>query len=291
MKSIERRAEQYRAWVEACLDDWLPAADEIPVRLHRAMRHAVFNGGKRIRPLLVYAGAEVGGIAPELIHARAAAIELIHCYSLVHDDLPTMDDDDLRRGQPTVHRAFDEATAILVGDALQSLAFGGLAAADEHAALACALLAQAAGSRGMAGGQALDLAYEACRPDQAELERMFRLKTGALIEAAVLLGVTGHLDKDDADYRTLSRWAGCLGLAFQIRDDLLDIEGETDTIGKPAGSDDSRDKSTWPRLFGIEAARRRSDQLLEQARACLETLPGQTQMLAWLGELMVHRRF
>ena len=218
----------------------------------------------------------------------AAAVELIHCYSLVHDDLPAMDDDDLRRGKPTVHKAFDEATAILAGDALLTLAFEGMAR-DRVPAGAIAELAVAAGSTGMVGGQAMDLAFEATKPGREALESMFRKKTGALIRAAVVMPVAEH-GADNPSHRALSEYAEAIGLAFQIVDDLLDVEGSTAEIGKPAGSDEARDKATWPALFGLEASRRYADELTESAWSALERLPGSTDGLRWLGERILKRR-
>lgn len=276
--------------VENTLDAWLPPETENPTSLHQAMRYAVFNGGKRIRPLLCYASAELLEVEPERVDAIAAAIELIHCYSLVHDDLPAMDDDDLRRGQPTVHRAFDEATAILCGDALQTLAFAGLA---EHAANTRLIvyLARASGSRGMAGGQALDLMFESTRPDQAAIERMFQLKTGALLTAAVMMPALQQPDMNDSAQKPLQDFAESVGLAFQIIDDLLDVEGTSEQIGKPAGSDQAQEKASWPILFGIEPARRRAQVLVDTAAFSLKQLNGNTEPLHWMAERILRRNF
>jgi geranylgeranyl pyrophosphate synthase len=274
--------------VESTLDALLPAVGIEPARLHEALRYPVFNGGKRIRPLLCYASAEALDLPRHRIDAMAASVELIHCYSLIHDDLPAMDDDDLRRGRPSVHRAFDEATAILAGDALQTLAFEALARAEAPTA-ASLLLAQAAGSRGMVGGQAMDLAFESTRPSAEALKTMYGKKTGALIRAAVMLP-TSWLERDDEPaVRALSAYADSVGLAFQIVDDLLDIEGDTDEIGKPAGSDAEREKATWPAMVGIEAARAEADLLTERAWQALGSLPGDTDGLRWLGERILVR--
>jgi geranylgeranyl pyrophosphate synthase len=283
------RADELRQRVDRRLDEWLPDPTTEPESLHRALRYAVFNGGKRMRPLLAYAGAEAAGCSPETADAPAAAVELVHCYSLVHDDLPAMDDDDLRRGQPTLHKAFDEATAILAGDALLTLAFGGLAGAGASAA-AIGALAEAAGSRGMVGGQVMDLAFEATRPDIDSLERMFARKTGALIRAAVVMPAVAAGDPDPDVVSALEDYATCIGVAFQIVDDLLDVEGTTAEIGKPAGSDAGHDKATWPSLVGVEAARADADRLARRAGAALDRLPGDTAGLRWLGERIVHRR-
>jgi len=282
------RANAYIERVEATLDRWLPAESCEPQALHAALRYAVFNGGKRIRPLLAFAAAEAIGLPPRRVDAMATAVELIHCYSLVHDDLPAMDDDDLRRGKPTLHKAFDEATAILAGDALLTLAFEGMAR-DRVPAEAIVELAAASGSVGMVGGQAMDLAFEATKPTREALESMFRKKTGALIRAAIVMPVADR-DAADADYLALSEYGEAIGLAFQIVDDLLDIEGSTEQIGKPAGSDEARDKATWPALFGVETARRHADDLTEAAWSALERLPCSSDGLRWLGERIVRRR-
>ncbi|MFU8831082.1 MAG: polyprenyl synthetase family protein [Wenzhouxiangella sp.] len=288
--SFKSRVRSYVERVENQLESCLPKADDIPIQLHAAMRHAVFNGGKRLRPLLAYATGEVLEIPPERIDSVAVAVELIHCYSLVHDDLPAMDDDDLRRGQPTVHRAFDDATAILAGDALQGLAFEALASSGyDGSQEAVKLLARAAGSRGMAGGQALDLQFESTCPDRETLEKMFKLKTGALLSTTVMMAAAlgSRVPADVAD--NLKRFGECIGIAFQIKDDLLDIEGETRVIGKPAGSDLVQHKATWPGLFGLQAARERIDELMDETRECLNRLPGDTEPLNWLAERIVSR--
>jgi geranylgeranyl pyrophosphate synthase len=282
------RAEQLRQRVDRHLQAWLPEASTEPESIHQAMRYAVFNGGKRMRPLLAYAAAEATACAVDAADAPAAAVELVHCYSLVHDDLPAMDDDDLRRGQPTLHKAFDEATAILAGDALLTLAFEGLA---HHGATAetLALLARAAGSRGMVGGQVMDLAFESSRPDRDALERMFARKTGDLIRAAVVMpAMWGGASRGAVD--ALNQYAWSIGVAFQIVDDLLDVEGTTEQIGKPAGSDIGHGKATWPALAGAQAARADAERLIEQAWEALESLPGDTDGLRWLGERIVRRR-
>lgn len=276
--------------VENTLDEWLPPESEAPSSLHKAMRYSVFNGGKRIRPLLCYATAELLEIEPAKVDAIAAAIELIHCYSLVHDDLPSMDDDDLRRGQPTVHKAFDEATAILCGDALQSLALAGLAEHTGNAEMVI-YLAQASGSRGMAGGQALDLMFESTRPDQAAIEQMFKLKTGALLTAAVMMPALQHRDKQDPVQKPLLEFAESVGLAFQIIDDLLDVEGTSEQIGKPAGSDQALEKASWPILFGIAPARQRAQELVDTAASNLNLLQGNTEPLHWMAERILRRNF
>ena len=259
------------------------------------MRYAVFNGGKRVRPLLVYAAGESLDIEPELLDAPAVAIELIHAFSLVHDDLPAMDDDDLRRGKPTVHIQFDEATAILAADALQPLAFSVLASVSVSATSASAqnalvkLVADACGSVGMTGGQSIDLAAEGQTLTAEELEHMYSLKTGALIHAAI---VSPCLLRDDIDASTtaaLDAFGHAIGVAFQIKDDILDVEGETQVIGKPSGSDEKLGKATYPGLFGMDASRKRCDELLHSALADLEFFGLSGAPLGWLARYIVER--
>jgi geranylgeranyl pyrophosphate synthase len=260
------------------------------------MRYALLNGGKRLRPQLVYASAEALGLDAKRLDAAACAVEMIHCYSLVHDDLPAMDDDDLRRGRPTLHLAFDEATAILAGDALQALAFEALAAEPDlnHPLPAAAAmikeLASACGVAGMAGGQAQDMALEHQRPDRETLETMFRLKTGALIRAAVMMPTALVPDLPVAQVDNLRAFAELIGLAFQIRDDLLDVEGQTEVIGKTAGADEAHGKATWPGLFGIEAAYQRIEELDVRARSALSGVKGNTEALHWLADRLLHRQ-
>ena len=257
--------------VEARLEAALPDASRAPQALHAAMRYAVLGGGKRLRPLLVYAAGAATGADEARLDAPAAAVELIHAFSLVHDDLPAMDDDDLRRGRPTVHVAFDEATAILAGDALQSLAFSVLAGAPVDASLRVAwlaALADATGAAGMCGGQALDMAGTGQRLAPTELEQLHALKTGALIRACVRMGAQAG-SADAATLATLDDYASALGLAFQIRDDLLDIEGDSAQLGKTAGKDQVQDKSTYPSLLGMDGARA---ELARQARRMHDAL-------------------
>jgi farnesyl diphosphate synthase len=280
---------------ELALERWLPAATLAPRQLHEAMRYAVLGNGKRIRPALVYLTGASLGVDADALGGPAAAVELIHAYSLVHDDLPAMDDDDLRRGRPTCHRAFDEATAILVGDALQALAFEVLAHDDRmraNAAQRIAMireLAVASGSRGMAGGQALDLGAVGRRLSLAELEEVHLHKTGALIRASVRLGAIMAVDADaDATHR-LDQFARCIGLAFQIRDDILDVEGATHVIGKPQGSDIDRNKPTYPDLLGLEGAKRAAADLLGEALAALEVLGAAAEPLRAMADYIVRR--
>ena len=263
--------------LEGSFNAWLPAATTHPVILHEAMRYSVMGGGKRIRPTLVYAAGQAAGATPQSLDRAACAIELIHAYSLIHDDLPAMDDDDLRRGKPSCHRAFDEATAILAGDALQSLAFQ-ILATDAQGTVSEATrlrmiktLALAAGSRGMAGGQAIDLAATKQQLNIAELEDMHIHKTGALIRASVVLGALCSPSAAQTDIEKLDHYAKCIGLAFQIRDDILDVEGEAETLGKNTGMDQRLEKSTYPSVIGLGAARQRAAELHTEA---IESLTG-----------------
>jgi farnesyl diphosphate synthase len=253
----------------------LPPADQPPQDLHQAMRYAVLGGGKRLRPILVYATGSALGADPERLDAPAAAVEIIHAYSLVHDDLPAMDDDALRRGRPTCHVAFGEAAAILAGDALQALAFDVLARdsalADAPALLVEMLrvLAAACGSQGMAGGQALDLAAVGRILDAAELERMHVHKTGALIRASVRLGALATGCRDEGTLAALETYGHCIGLAFQIRDDILDVEGSSATLGKTAGKDAADAKPTYPSILGMDGSR---DRLAELTTAAIDSV-------------------
>jgi len=266
------------ARADAVLARVLPADAQPPVELHRAMRYAVLGGGKRLRPLLAYATGSAFGAVPEKIDAVAAAVEIIHAYSLVHDDLPAMDDDALRRGRPTCHIAFGEAMAILAGDALQALAFEVLAddpAIDVDAATRLEMLrtlALACGSQGMAGGQAFDLAAVGQRLDAAELERMHVHKTGALIRASVRLAALAAGCKDSNTLAALETYGHCVGLAFQIRDDLLDIEAGTEQLGKTAGKDAAANKPTYPAILGVDASRHELSALTARALEAVDAL-------------------
>lgn len=283
----------WRERADAALARVLPDPSLPPHRLHAAMRHAVLLGGKRMRPLLVYASGAALGAGADALDAPAAAVELIHAYSLVHDDLPAMDDDALRRGQPTVHVAFDEATAVLAGDALQSLAFEVLADAPVSDAVRVALLrtlATASGAAGMCGGQALDLAAtgNGATVSVADLETLHALKTGALIRAAVRMGaLCGGASASELD--DLDRYADALGLAFQVRDDILDIEGDSATLGKTAGKDVAQDKATFPALIGLEASRARLHELGAAMTAALAPFGARADALAALGRLAIER--
>ncbi len=280
-----------RERLEATLDRTLPAPEAQSRRLHRAMRHAVLGGGKRLRPALVLAACRCAGGEDERALPAAVAVELIHAYSLVHDDLPAMDDDELRRGQPTCHVAFDEATAILVGDALQTLAFGTLADAELPAATVVAMtreLATAAGHTGMAGGQALDLEATGAHPSIEALEMLHRRKTGALIEGSLVLGALSA-GAGDGLIASLRAFGHSIGLAFQVQDDILDIEGSSAVTGKPQGSDTAADKATYTALLGLEGARQRLDELHRDALDHLERIPGDTSLLAALAAFIIER--
>lgn len=293
--SFHDRIDHYLERVTRKLDAVLPSENERPERLHEAMRYAVFNGGKRVRPLLVYASGECLAVDERVLDAPAAAIELIHAFSLVHDDLPAMDDDDLRRGKPTVHRQFDEATAILAADALQPLAFAVLADIDGVPAGIRArmvrLVADACGSIGMTGGQSIDLAAEGQILAVDELENMYAQKTGALIHASVMSACLLGSDLPATELAALDAFSRAVGIAFQIRDDILDIEGETEVIGKPVGSDEGLAKATYPGQLGLEVARKRCADLLEGAFAELEIFGTRADSLRWLARYIVERAY
>lgn len=274
------------------LAERLPGETEEPAMLHSAMAYSALSGGKRFRPVLAYATGRALGLAEPAIDPIAIAIELIHAYSLIHDDLPAMDDDDMRRGRPTCHRAFDEATAILAGDALQALAFDVLAhelPADRGSSLrAIRSVALACGSTGMAGGQALDLAAVGCDIDVDALKTMHRLKTGALIRACI----TAPCILADCERETLTHFdafGDCIGLAFQVHDDILDVTGDSDLIGKNTSADAALDKPTFPSILGLDESHRYAVRLKEQALAHLEQAQGDTSTLAWLANYVISR--
>jgi len=280
---------------ELQLDLILPKAEIAPKRLHQAMRYSALNPGKRIRPALVYATGEMLAASEENLNAPAMAVELIHAYSLIHDDLPCMDDDHLRRGIPTCHIHFDEATAVLAGDALQTLAFELLSnqtqskLADYKQLQMIRILCQASGSLGMGGGQAVDLMMTNKQADLATLESMHRMKTGALIDASVKLGFLASDCEDQVILTHLNTYSCCLGLAFQIKDDILDIESNTETLGKPQGSDLNKNKSTFPALLGLEGAKQRAEELVEQSLDALERIPLNSNKLADFANYIVTR--
>jgi geranylgeranyl pyrophosphate synthase len=292
-ESFDDRVSDYIERISGCLERALPTEEKVPEQLHQAMRYAVLNGGKRIRPLLVYASGECLGISTDQLDAPATAIEMIHAFSLVHDDLPAMDDDDLRRGLPTVHKKFDEATAILAADALQPVAFQILAesqsiSAEKRVAL-IARISAACGSLGMTGGQAIDLASEGCTIGKSDLQRMYAMKTGALIHAAVMSACDLCDGLSREQQNAMHVFASTIGPAFQIRDDILDVDGETDVIGKTAGSDERLNKATWPSLFGIEAARSRCDELCDEGIRALDTFESKADPLRWVADYIVQR--
>ncbi|HSY08511.1 MAG TPA: farnesyl diphosphate synthase [Steroidobacteraceae bacterium] len=285
----------YRARIEQVLDDCLALPDPGTARLRAAMRYSALGGGKRLRPLLVYVTGESLGAPLEQLDAPAAAVELIHVYSLVHDDLPAMDDDDLRRGRPTCHRAFDEATAILVGDALQALAFSVLAT-DVHPGAAHAarvtmirILARAAGTSGMAGGQAIDLVSVGQILDIEALENMHARKTGALIQGSVLLGAAAAGVIAGEEFAALEQFGADIGLAFQIQDDILDVAGDARLLGKRTGADAARRKPTYPSTAGLDGARDRACQLRDLAIARLACLGARAEALTDLARYVVSR--
>jgi farnesyl diphosphate synthase len=285
----------YQDRVEQALDSWLPGPEIQPQALHQAMRYAVLGQGKRIRPALVYSSGTAFGLPPEQLDAPACAVEIIHAYSLIHDDLPAMDDDDLRRGKPTCHVAFDEATAILAGDALQALAFHVLAhdrrltVSAEQRLTMIDKLAVASGSRGMAGGQAIDLEAVGKKLNLAELENMHIHKTGALIRASVELGALACRQVSSEQLDRVSHYAKCIGLAFQVQDDILDIESDTETLGKPQGSDRARNKPTYPELLGLQGAKEIARSLYDEALDSIKDFDAQADMLRWIANYIVNR--
>ena len=289
--------EAWRVRMEAALAARLPAADAVPARLHEAMRYSVLGGGKRIRPALLFATARTLGLPEDRVEAAACAIELIHVYSLVHDDLPAMDDDDLRRCRPTCHKAYDEATAILVGDALQPLAIDLLVrdpALPDAAAVRLrliGLLCEASGSLGMVGGQAIDLAVEGTRLDIAQVEDLHARKTGALIRASVLMAAECAPGLEPAHREALARFAAAIGLAFQIQDDLLDVLGDTATLGKAAGADREHAKPTHPAIIGIEESQRRVRLLHDEALESLRPFGDHAAPLRSLANWLLSRRY
>lgn len=290
---FQDRMAGYVERVERALAARLPPAELHPASLHAAMRYAALGGGKRIRPLLCYASGEVLSVAAERLDDAACALECVHVFSLIHDDLPAMDDDDLRRGKPSTHKAFGVATAILAGDALQTRAFEILAGDGATAAVErlgmVAVLAAATGSRGMTGGQAVDLESEGRQLTAADLEALDRDKTGKLIRAAVLLPCCAVPDLPAAGRAALDRFAECMGLAFQIKDDVLDVEGEQALTGKTHGADAARGKATYPSLLGMERAKQRADALYAEALAALDGFGDAAEPLRWMARYIVQR--
>jgi geranylgeranyl pyrophosphate synthase len=290
LSSLHDTLKRLQVRVEQALATRLPDVRPPIARLAEAMRYATLNGGKRIRACLVYATGEALGANADMLDDAACAVELIHSYSLIHDDLPCMDDDDLRRGRPTCHRAFDEATALLAGDALQGLAFEILAEQDDRRRVAMAhLLARAIGVRGMAGGQAIDLAAVGGELSAPELEDMHRRKTGALIHASVMLGAQAAAPVEPAVLTALGRYGWAVGLAFQIVDDVLDEEGETQALGKTSGADRARGKPTYPSILGLAASKQRAHALMVDALESLKPLGDNAHLLAELARYIVQR--
>jgi farnesyl diphosphate synthase len=296
------RPRDFQAWsrevasrMEATLGELLPPSRIAPTRLHDAMRYSTLGGGKRVRAMLVFGAGEVSQADPQRLKVAAAAVEMMHAYSLIHDDLPCMDDDVLRRGKPTCHVEFDEATALLAGDALQSLAFQllaeyRLAESPDTQLKMMQLFAAACGSRGMAGGQAIDLEAVGKGLTLPELELMHILKTGALIRASVLLGAHCGTALQQADLDHLDRYAKCVGLAFQVVDDILDEESDSVTLGKTVGKDRAEGKPTYPSLMGLPAAKRFAGELLADAQSALSGFGARGERLSEIANFIVHRQ-
>ncbi|HEY0063298.1 MAG TPA: farnesyl diphosphate synthase [Telluria sp.] len=280
--------------VEEALGAFLPSASTVPHKLHEAMRYTALGGGKRVRPLLVFAAGALSGADTAALERAAAAVEMIHVYSLVHDDMPCMDDDALRRGKPTVHVAYDEATALLVGDALQAQAFlvlaeGGTVPPARQVAM-LRLLAQAGGSAGMCGGQAIDLDSVGIALTLAQLEQMHQLKTGALLRASVVLGALAGGDLGEAQLAALDGYAKAIGLAFQVVDDVLDATADSATLGKTAGKDAAANKPTYVSILGLEQSRVLAEKLRNEAHAALAQFGDKAERLRQLADLIVQRK-
>lgn len=295
--AFQSRLDDFQKRVNSALDKYLPKEDPPEHNLAEAIRYSVIGGGKRIRPAMVYAAGEAMGVSTDLMDIPACAVEMIHAYSLIHDDLPAMDDDDLRRGRPTCHKAFDEATAILAGDALQALAYE-ILAKDDHKELTPAhridmlsLLTEASGAHGMAGGQAVDLASVGLQLTLEQLEHMHQLKTGALIRASILLGGMCKQNISPQEIEILSNYAVCIGLSFQIQDDILDVIGDTETLGKPQGSDKEQEKPTFPAIIGLQESIQLAQQQHQLALKHLEPLDEKADSLRLLSAYIVERQF
>ena len=289
--AVWRKAVQTE--MEAVLLSHLPATTQVPCKLHEAMHYAVLDGGKRVRPLLVFAAGALFDAPRDALERAASAVEMIHAYSLVHDDMPCMDDDDLRRGKPTVHKQYDEATALLVGDALQAQAFdvlsgGALAAERKVAMLAC--LARAAGSLGMCGGQAIDLDSVGIALSREQLEQMHRLKTGALLDASVMLGAIAGKSLTETESASLTAYSAAVGLAFQVVDDILDATADSATLGKTAGKDAANNKPTYVSILGLEASLALAEKLRQDAHQALQPWGDSAQRLKELADLIVQRK-
>ena len=295
--NLSTQIESCRRRLDALLDQWLPSEDTEPTKLHRAMRYASLNAGKRLRPLIVYLVGDALGVDKTDLDASALAVECIHVYSLIHDDLPAMDDDDLRRGKATTHIAFDEATAILAGDALQTIGFNILCHhplspdVESERIRLLTILTDASGSVGMGGGQMIDLIATDSKLSIEQLEAMHRMKTGALISACVKMAVATSQINEAEIIAAFDHFADRIGLAFQVKDDILDIEGETEVIGKPSGSDEELNKSTFPALMGLDAAKEYAEQLIDEALLSLERIPYNTEALEALAKYMIERQY
>lgn len=293
---MEKALSQYQQRNNDQLEIWLSRFEHQQQSLIQAMRYGLLLGGKRARPFLVYVTGQMLGCKPEHLDTPASAIECIHAYSLIHDDLPAMDDDELRRGQPTCHIEFDEATAILTGDALQTLAFTVLAegtlsdAGEKNRIKMIQALAQASGAAGMCLGQALDLEAENRKVSLDELKTIHKNKTAALIKCAIQMGALAAGEKGEAILPQLGQYADALGLAFQVQDDILDIISDTETLGKPQGSDQDLNKSTYPSLLGLEGAQQKAQTLLQQALQALDAIPYNTQLLEEFARYVVERK-
>jgi farnesyl diphosphate synthase len=294
-------AQDFPAWMkavqagaEAALDRFLPAASQVPAKLHEAMRYTVLGGGKRVRPLLVHASGALFGADADALARAAGAVEMIHAYSLVHDDMPCMDDDDLRRGKPTVHVAYDEATALLVGDALQAQAFEVLAGTATVPAARLVtmvrLLAGAAGSAGMCGGQAIDLDSVGISLTLDQLERMHQLKTGAMLRVSVLLGALAGRDLAPHEQEALAAYSRAIGLAFQVVDDVLDATEDSATLGKTAGKDAADNKPTYVSILGLAPSKALAEQLRREAHDALAPFGEQALRLREIADLIVQRK-
>jgi len=286
--------EGVQAGVEDALGRFLPDAATVPAKLHEAMRYTTLGGGKRVRPLLAYAAGELFGASADAVARAACAVEMIHVYSLVHDDMPCMDDDALRRGKPTVHVAYDEATALLVGDALQAQAFEVLAGSTDVAPARLVqmlrLLAEAAGTRGMCGGQAIDLDSVGLSLSLEELERMHQLKTGAMLRVSVLLGALAGRELSSQELEALKDYARAIGLAFQVVDDVLDATADSATLGKTAGKDAAANKPTYVSILGLAPSKALAEQLRQQAHGALAPFGEQALRLRELADLIVQRK-
>ena len=290
--TVDSLLDQYASRVNQQLDNKLPKVTDSPKTLHKAIRYSVLGGGKRIRPALVYATGEAFSTNLKKLDCVACAVELMHCYSLIHDDLPAMDDDDLRRGHPTCHKAFDEATAILAGDAIQAQAFAMLAndeTSHEQRVHMIQQLAKSSGSLGMAGGQAIDLASVNKQLNEEQIRTMHTLKTAALIQSSVLMAVVAS-DMDNSDtFAHFAHFSEKVGLAFQIRDDILDIQADTETLGKPQGSDAAQNKPTYPSIVGVEQAENTANNLLQEALNEINDLDDRAENLRAVSKYMVTR--